>query len=194
MERLSLSASFALIPSVLYSEQEQDLWVNFSKEHIPHTQTLVAEELPHYGCVLVYDSADALLDISTDIALNSSTTANNTIQHCISYLLQLSMMPHLEGRQMKLTECPKVLLHSDENKLCLVVVNNNGNSQTASNQLATIELANIYNAQKQEDILYYTLRAYQGCHLKNDTPCYITEQTNKKAGALLKEYLIVKPL
>lgn len=205
MKRLSLSASFALIPDVLYSEQEQDLWVNFGQEHIPTTQTLVAEELPQFGCVLVYDSADALSDISTDInlqpdsqtSLTTDTTAQQTAEHTIAYLLKQALVPQLEGRQFVQPTFPQVLLHADNRKLCVVVLSSGNKSQTAPNapnQTAIIELANIYPAQKQEDILYYTLRAYQNCNLQQDTPCRITQHTDKLAGALLKEYLSVSLL
>lgn len=202
MKRLSLSASFALIPDVLYSEQEQDLWVNFGQEHIPTTQTLVAEELPQFGCVLVYDSADALSDISTDInlqpdsqtSLTTDTTAQQTAEHTIAYLLKQALVPQLEGRQFVQPTFPQVLLHADNRKLCVVVLSSGNKSQTTPNQTAIIELANIYPAQKQEDILYYTLRAYQNCNLQQDTPCRITQHTDKLAGALLKEYLSVSLL
>lgn len=202
MKRLSLSASFALIPDVLYSEQEQDLWVNFGQEHIPTTQTLVAEELPQFGCVLVYDSADALSDISTDINLQpdsqtsrtDDTTAQQTAEHTIAYLLKQALVPQLEGRQLVQPTFPQVLLHADNRKLCVVVLSSGNKSQTTPNQTAIIELANIYPAQKQEDILYYTLRAYQNCNLQQDTPCRITQHTDKLAGALLKEYLSVSLL
>ncbi|MBQ7448644.1 MAG: hypothetical protein IJS73_02440 [Paludibacteraceae bacterium] len=213
MKRLSLSASFALIPDVLYSEQEQDLWVNFGQEHIPTTQTLVAEELPQFGCVLVYDSADALSDISTDINLQpdlqtsrtddtttqhtTDTTAQQTAEHTIAYLLKQALVPQLEGRQFVQPTFPQVLLHADNRKLCVVVLSSGNKSQiapNAPNQTAIIELANIYPAQKQEDILYYTLRAYQNCNLQQDTPCRITQHTDKLAGALLKEYLSVSLL
>ena len=205
MKRLSLSASFALIPDVLYSEHEQDLWVNFGQEHIPTTQTLVAEELPQFGCVLVYDSADALSDISTDINLQpdsqtsrtDDTTTQQTAEHTIAYLLKQALVPQLEGRQFVQPTFPQVLLHADNRKLCVVVLSSGNKSQiapNAPNQTAIIELANIYPAQKQEDILYYTLRAYQNCNLQQDTPCRITQHTDKLAGALLKEYLSVSLL
>lgn len=68
---LSSTPRFCLVPEALYREEDQDLWLNFLQEHIPHDQHIQADRIAEAGCVCLHQ-----------------TESETTEEHCIARLLR----------------------------------------------------------------------------------------------------------
>lgn len=57
-----LWTNFALIPTALYRQEDEDLWVNFLQEHVHEGQQLVRHEISGLECMCVYEDNQQIGD------------------------------------------------------------------------------------------------------------------------------------
>lgn len=51
---LSFTPRFCLVPEALYREEDQDLWLNFLHEHIPHDQNISTDPITEANCICLH--------------------------------------------------------------------------------------------------------------------------------------------
>ncbi len=98
----SLTPHFTLVPEQLYREEDNDLWLNFLREHIPHNQHITAEAIPLYGCVCLYEADEQnrqhavchLLELSEQIADVSFAMAYLTEQSMVWIAVKNKQLQH----------------------------------------------------------------------------------------------------
>ncbi len=90
----STTAHFCLVPEVLYQPENNDLWLNFSKETIAPTQEIAVEHITSQACYLLWEKDTAEKHI---IAALLATEAQDAIL-AVLHEKQLVLVLILQGK------------------------------------------------------------------------------------------------
>ncbi len=90
----STTAHFCLVPEALYQPENNDLWLNFGKETIAPTQTIVVEHITSQSCYLLWEKDTAEKHI---IAALLETKAQDAIL-AVLHEKQLVLVLILQGK------------------------------------------------------------------------------------------------
>ncbi len=159
----STTSRFCLVPSALYQEEDQDLWLNFGQEHVTPSQQIIAEEISWQQCICLHET-------TADNPLNDTTGHNK--QHAVTAFLHwLDEQCLREG-----------LICAKRNTQIVLILLVNGQ----------LQLATLRNVETEEDILYHIMNIFTQWQLPSTTFMVYTTGLNEKERTLLDEYITIQ--